>query len=210
MQHTLPDFEHAHSIWEYLEIVDSPQTADAIIALGRDDFRIAEKAKELYDAHYAPVILLTGGRGRKSGRLNEPEAKAFESFLLAAGVCPSCLIVEPHSTNTTENLSNGMMALQSRLQNILTVIIVTHSPHSRRALATAKRIAPEVKFISCPDGCSLHSINTAEYKNDVEEIIGEVDRLHAYSIKEYIANVSVPEHIDRLSDIIRRQLNDSL
>ena len=64
----------------------------------------------LHRAGVAPRILVTGGAVRPG----EPsEAEVYASVLMRAGVAADRVIVEPHATNTGENVALGMAAIAS-------------------------------------------------------------------------------------------------
>jgi len=49
------------------------------------------------------------------------------------------------------------------------------TPHSRRALATARKRGPESDFLSCPDDCVLVGSDAPTWIPTAKELVGEVD-----------------------------------
>jgi hypothetical protein len=184
------------ALWEYLTVRDEPLRSDAIFVFGRDDFSIAEKALGLYERHAAPILVLLGGRGRLSGQLAVPESEAFRAFLSERGVPARAILSESRSTNTSENVIEGLRLLSENLIDAQRVILVTHAPHSRRALATARKRAPEIDFLSCPDDCVLAGSDAPTWISIAEELVGEVDRLSRYSHLGYIEKQVIPPLIE--------------
>ena len=198
--------EWAQAIWDYLRIENRCQSSGVAFVFGRDDLAIANRAFDLYNEHCAEVLLLLGGRGRLSGNLGASESGTFFSFLRSKGVPTSAMMCESMSTNTGENVSEGLELLSKYHLTPRTAIVVTHGPHSRRALAAARLQAPAIRFASCPDECVLPSNNSPEYYWALKELVGEVERLIRYSEVGYIEPEEVPGDVRRLSVLVRRWL----
>ena len=143
----------ACAAWLYPEkflCVDSGKgvTADVIIVLGGGAERPL-RAAELFKAHAAPRILLTGAGDDEINR----------HILLAHGVPASAIQVENRSINTHENAEFSLVLLHA--EKIHSAILVTSWYHSRRAERTFEHYAPEIKFYSRP---SYYGWNRADWK----------------------------------------------
>lgn len=68
-----------------LAVRDELQHADLIMGFGVYDTRVPEHCAELYSEGLAPFILFSGGHGRGSGPLSEPEALFFRERALKGG-----------------------------------------------------------------------------------------------------------------------------
>lgn len=128
--------------WFYPEkflCVDSGKgvSADVIVVLGGGADRPV-RAAELYHAHAAPRILLTG----------EGDDEINRQILLAHGVPAKAIEVERKSTTTQENAEFSLKLL--REEEVHRVILVTSWYHARRALKTFAHGAPEFQFYSRP------------------------------------------------------------
>lgn len=177
-------------LWSYLSVKDKLEKSDVIFILGRDDFNIADTAVELYKKGLAPLILLTGGRGRLTNSIIGSESSAFAEYLQAKGVTTSHLLQEEKSTNTGENLSEGLRTLGDAGISIQRAILVTHGPHMRRALAVAKKHGGAIEWLGAPDSCSLTS-----YENELsvaKELMDEMNRLDEYPRLGYFAPQDTP------------------
>ena len=127
--------------WFYPEkflCVDSGKvSADVIVVLGGGAERPV-RAAELFHAHAAPRILLTG----------EGDDEINRQILLANGVPAAAIEVENKSTTTHENAEFSLKLL--RAEKIHSAILVTSWYHSRRSLKTFERYAPELRWYSRP------------------------------------------------------------
>jgi uncharacterized SAM-binding protein YcdF (DUF218 family) len=130
--------------WFYPEkflCVDSGKnvSADVIVVLGGGPHeQRAERAAELFKAHAAPRILLSGAGDDGINR----------QILLAHGVPASAIAVENKSASTHENAEFSLKIL--RAEKVRSVILVTSWYHARRALKTFEHAAPELKVFSRP------------------------------------------------------------
>jgi uncharacterized SAM-binding protein YcdF (DUF218 family) len=111
--------------------------ADAIVVLGGARERPAQAA-ELFRSGAAPRIIVSGQGDFASNR----------QVLVAEGVPPSCIQVEPKSNSTRQNAQFSISLL--RELGARRVIIVTSWYHSRRALHAFQHYAPDIQFYSRP------------------------------------------------------------
>lgn len=119
-----------------------PHKADAIVVLGAaqynghptDVFRARlDRALELYQAGYAPLVVMTGG--------NMPgdvytEAETGEAYLLQRGVPQSAIVWENTSRNTWDNIAGADAVMQER--GVHSVLIVSDGFHLLRAELIAR------------------------------------------------------------------------
>ena len=92
-----------------------------------------DHAYELYDAGYAPVILLTGGVGAAD---EESEAFVGNRYLRGRGVPPDVLIADPYGNTTLESLQSVVRVMQQR--GISSSILVSHDFHMFRLKQMAR------------------------------------------------------------------------
>lgn len=122
--------------------LDAPQPADAMIVLGAGinmegmpkstlQYRL-DRAVELYERGYAPVIIMTGAQGDDEPM---PEAYAMRDYVVARGVPESAVRCDPDSYNTRENLENAKAILEA--EGLETALVVTSDYHVWRALRLA-------------------------------------------------------------------------
>lgn len=120
----------------------APQQGDVIIVLGARLFgdqpssmlRLRlEKAVELYQAGYAPAIIVSGGQGPDEA---VSEAAAMRAYLVSRGVPPEAITMEDQSVSTRENLQNSQQLMQRYQWR--QAIIVTNRSHLFRSLLLAR------------------------------------------------------------------------
>ena len=113
-------------------------TGEAIVVLGGGSYERPERAAELFRAHAAPRVIVTGEGDNETNR----------RLLQQAGVPPSAIILEPKAKTTRENALDTIPILREK--GVKNVVLVTSWYHSRRALKCFRHYAPDIKFYSRP------------------------------------------------------------
>ncbi len=114
------------------------QTADVIVVLGGEPVVRAEHAARLATNGLAPRVIVSGRGDCESNR----------RVLVQRGVSSKSIELECASRSTQENAVETVKLL--RAQKCQRVIIVTSWFHSRRALSSFRKYAPEIEFLSAP------------------------------------------------------------
>ena len=121
--------------WRRCLVVSVPlEKADALIVLGGEPLARPQEAARLYNRGVSPVIYVTG----------EGDSSRNRQVLMSSGVPSSAILLETKATTTFENA----MMLKPLLEkaHITSALIVTSPFHSRRALATFRKLIPGVRF----------------------------------------------------------------
>ena len=122
----------------FLTVDSGPVTGEVIVVLGGGSHERSARAAELFKAHVAPRVIVSGAGDCEINRY----------LLVAAGVPAKVIGLENRSRTTRENAQFTVKLL--REQKIRRVVLVTSWYHSRRALACFQSYAPEIKFYSRP------------------------------------------------------------
>ena len=187
-------------IWDYLGMHQTPEKADVIVGFGNFNTNIARRAAELYRQGLAPVVLFTGGLGRNTeGLLPEPEAVRFARVAMECGVPEMAILMEPDSTNTSENILFTRRLLEEKGVPHNRILGV-HQPFMERRITAAMGVYwPEQDFsVTSP----LTSI--ADYLADARDqgvtenaavsvIVGDFQRMDLYAKKGYQLPQYIPE-----------------
>lgn len=120
--------------------LDNPSPADVIIVLGarveKDGKptplleRRLNRAKQLYDEAYAPMIIVAGAQGA-----DEPttEALSMQSYLVELGIPYEAILLEDQSYNTIQSLMNAKEIMTSA--DMETALVVSSDYHLWRVLS---------------------------------------------------------------------------
>lgn len=141
-----------------------PIPADTIIVLGAKlignepstmlRLRLDE-AVRLYEAKYAPVIIVSGAKGWDE---EISEAAAMKTYLIRCGVPESVIHLEDQSKNTFQNLANSQSIMRTNRWG--SAIIVSNASHIRRALTLANQL--ELKASGAPAPMANNTYLTAK------------------------------------------------
>lgn len=172
---------------DYLAVSDGPGPSDIIWALGSHEPRVAERAAELFNVGWAPWLVCSGGRGHRWSQLERSEAETFAEIARARGVPATCILVEPRSTNTAENIQYSSALLHDRGIQVRRALLVTIPPFQRRAWLTARTHRPDIECLNCPG-----SWGPPDEWDDDQLILaarlcaGEIRRLREYPARGFL------------------------
>lgn len=116
--------------------------AHAIVVLGASQWNGApspvlqarlDYAERLYREGYAPLIILTGGRGNGE---TFAESRVGKDYLMRHGVDKRAILIEDESRTTLQNLRQAAALLGSH--DLHTILLVSHDFHMMRAKAMAR------------------------------------------------------------------------
>lgn len=134
-----------NSFAERLIRIDKPVRADLIVALGGDRYCLREKrAAELYLEGWGKRILVSGVQyipGVHTGDW-------ARNYVVSLGVDARDVIVLRETWNTREEARR--ISTMMRENGWHTALIVTSPYHSRRALYSLEKAAPDLSFQSLP------------------------------------------------------------
>ena len=134
-------------IWERGYRDDSRQ-ADAIVVLGAAQWngvpsplfqRRLDHAIKLYQDGLAPVLIVTGGKGRELDITTE--AAAAQAYAIAHGIPESAILTEERGTNTLESLRGVDSILHDH--GLRSVVLVSNRTHMLRSLRMARDLGIE-------------------------------------------------------------------
>lgn len=192
----------------------SPQKADVILALGSMDLRVAEKAARLWHRALAPVVVVSGGFGRLTGRnWKETEASKFYKVLIEKQVPKSEIILEDKSSNAAENFQFSMKVLNSVGIHPRRIIVVTKPYMERRAYATAMKLFPDIEFIMASPDVSYEDYSTEEIPKNlmINVMVGDLQRLEVYPAKGFTIPQEIPTEVKQAAkELIRMGYNKQL
>lgn len=187
-------------VWDYHQMRHSLQPADAILALGSHDTRVAVRAAELWLQGYAPLLVLTGGYGRLTeGNWTEAEADKFARIAMDMGVPEKALIIENKSTNTGENIAFSYQLLQERGVALQKLILVQKPYMERRTFATFMRQwpGPEVAINVTSPQISFEDYPNEEISHEqvIHIMLGDLQRIRLYPAKGFQIYQEIPEQV---------------
>lgn len=190
--------DHARTLWTYLQMNERLEQADAIIAMGSMDMRVAERAAELWQQKLAPLIVVTGGTGRLTSKnTNTSEASQFANILHEKGIPESAILIEDKAGNGAENFTFSINALYARGISARAVIAVTQPYMERRAYATGKKLFPSLDIQMASPTIAYGNYPTVDVPRElmINIIVGELIRVEIYPAKGFTIPQEIPANV---------------
>jgi len=192
----------AETIWNYHLMNHAVARADAILVLCSHDERVAERGAQLYLDGFAPLLIFSGGQGAITKTLwSEPEAERFARIAERLNVPRESILVEPHSTNTGENIKFTKRLLGERGLNPHRFILVQKPYMERRSYATFRKFwpekelvvtSPQVSFQHYLAGYANSNISTADV---VSIMVGDLQRIKLYPARGFQIPQEIPAEV---------------
>jgi uncharacterized SAM-binding protein YcdF (DUF218 family) len=122
---------------------DGSHSADAIVVLGAAQYNgrpspllqaRLDHAIQLYRDGIAPILIVTGGKGRDDDVTTE--AEAAEAYAVANGVPEAAILIEDRGKNTLESLRSVGSMLRER--DLRAAVFVSDRSHMLRVLRMAR------------------------------------------------------------------------
>lgn len=168
--------------------------ADIIFVFGSSEGDWQDVAK-LFHQKLAPIILVSGLTGKKYYEKGKPLAHFIRDELISFDVPEKAILTQDSSTNTLEDVRFGKTLLERRNIFPKSILFVSKSHHSGRALLTLKKIFPDTHIYSFSydaiyDGVQVNSNNWWKHPVTKSRVYGEYIRIQTYSERGDISTPS--------------------
>jgi uncharacterized SAM-binding protein YcdF (DUF218 family) len=185
-------------VWNYHQLGHAPAWCDAAIGLGSHDLGVATHAAELYARELFPVLVFTGATTPTThGRFPRGEAVHYREHALRLGVPDSAILVEPHATNTGENITFARTLLAAHGHHPRTILLISKPYMQRRAYATCRKLWPEVSV-----RCASEPLTFADYVDSIGDeklvidmVVGDLHRVVEYPRRGFAIAQEVPADV---------------
>ena len=192
----------AQTLWDYHLMKHQVAKADAILVLCSHDERVAERGAQLFLESFAPLIIFSGGRGAITSKLwQEPEAERFARIAMRLNIPRECILIEPNSTNTGENIAFTKRLLAEKGLDPQKFIVVQKPYMERRSYATFRKLWPEKEVIVTSPQVSFRDYlasytNRALSETDVVGImVGDLQRIKIYPARGFQIEQEIPNEV---------------
>jgi uncharacterized SAM-binding protein YcdF (DUF218 family) len=188
----------AETLWEYHRLRHPLRRCSAAAVLGCHDLSVATHAAELYHRGVFPVMVFTGGNSPETCRtFPRGEGVHYRERALELGVPDEAILVEPHATNTGENIVLSRKMLAAAGITVTSLALVSMPYMERRAYATTRKLWPDVDPI-----CSSVPLSLAEYVKSrrhgtelIDMIVGDLQRVIEYPGHGFAITQEVPSMV---------------
>ncbi|MFG2554427.1 YdcF family protein [Streptomyces sp. NPDC048581] len=188
----------AQRLWDFQQMGHEPRPCSVAIGLGSHDLGVADTTADLYHRGMAPLIVFTGATSRTTReRMPRGEAEHYRDRAVELGVPADAIIVEPKARNTGENIRLSRTLLEERRVPVLSVLLVSKPYEERRAYATARKLWPDVEWVSASTPMTfpeyVDSIQDARLVIDM--LVGAQQRLMVYPRQGFMIEQEIPDDV---------------
>lgn len=188
----------AQRLWDFQQMGHEPRPCSVAIGLGSHDLGVADTTADLYHRGMAPLVVFTGATSRTTReRMPRGEAEHYRDRAVELGVPADAILVEPMARNTGENIRFSRTLLEERRVPVSRVLLVSKPYEERRAYATARRLWPEVGWVSASTPMTL-----AEYVDSIQDVrlvidmlVGAQQRLMVYPRQGFMIEQEIPDDV---------------
>lgn len=174
------------TVWDYMQLNQALEKADALFVLCSHDIRVAEYAVELHKAGLADWIIFSGGAGELTKNIfAKPEAEIFAEVAIRNNIPEDKIIIESNSTNTGENITFTAQLLESKHLRINSFVLVQKPYMERRTYATFAKQWPDgsVSFqVTSPRLTMEAYLHTGAIDKEtiINAMVGDMQRIIEY------------------------------
>ncbi|MGN9791547.1 YdcF family protein [Streptomyces sp. OZ13] len=166
--------------------------------MGSHDLGVAEVTAELYRNGMAPLVVFTGATSRTTReRMPRGEAEHYRERAIQLGVPSDAILVEPQARNTGENIRFSRALLEEQGVPVSSVLLVSKPYEERRAYATARKLWPDVEFVSASASMTLADYidSISDARLVVDMLVGALQRLLIYPAQGFMISQEVPRDV---------------
>ncbi|WP_326843319.1 YdcF family protein [Streptomyces sp. NBC_01558] len=198
----------AQLLWDFQQMGHEPRPCSVAIGLGSHDLGVADATADLFFQGMAPLIVFTGATSRTTReRMPRGEAEHYRDRAVELGVPADDIIVESKARNTGQNIRFSRALLEERRVPVSSVLLVSKPYEERRAYATARKLWPEVEWVSASTPTSL-----AEYVESIQDarlvidmLVGAQQRLVVYPQQGFMIEQQVPLDVSVAYERLRNE-----
>jgi uncharacterized SAM-binding protein YcdF (DUF218 family) len=146
----------------------------------------------------APVVLFTGATSRTTrDRMPRGEAEHYRDRAVELGVPANVILVESHARNTGENIRFSRALLEERRIPVLSALLVSKPYEERRAYATARKLWPEIEWLSASTSMTLPDYvdSIGDARLVIGMLVGAQQRLMVYPQQGFMIEQEIPDDV---------------
>ncbi|MFF5262967.1 YdcF family protein [Actinomadura viridis] len=166
---------------------------EVILAMGCHDVRVAVHAARLWHEGWAPLVVVSGGRGKITAGWEETEARVFARVAREHGVPAEALLLEEAAANTGENITATRSLLAGHGVPVRRGILVAKPYMTRRSVATARLRWPEVEWLASAPEIGYDTYLEEDARRFLELMVGDLQRVVVYAERGFQVPMPVPE-----------------
>jgi uncharacterized SAM-binding protein YcdF (DUF218 family) len=205
-QVTDDEWADAELVWEYHQLHHLLRPCAAAVGLGCNDLGVATYAAELYHRGLFPVVVFSGATSRDTRDVfPRGEAVHYREHAVELGVPAEAILVEPHATNTGENIELSRRILHAAGLHIDSLLLISMPYMERRAFATCRQAWPEATPV-----CTSASMTLEEYVKVmgdgalvIDMMVGDLQRIVEYPKRGFAVAQEIPVDVQAAYERLR-------
>jgi uncharacterized SAM-binding protein YcdF (DUF218 family) len=197
------EWADAEIVWEYHQLGHRAERCNVGIALGCNDLGVAAFAAELYHRGFFPVLVFSGATSRDTlSVFPQGEAVHYREHAIELGVPSEAILVEPHATNTGENIKFSRQVLRDSKIVADSVLLISMPYMERRAFATCRQAWPEVRPVCVSARMSLEDYvkSMGDEALVIDMMVGDLQRVIEYPKHGFAITQDVPTDVHNAYD----------
>ncbi|MGH3387776.1 MAG: YdcF family protein [Actinomadura sp.] len=198
---TLPDRSRTdvEKLWDYHDMHHTIRPSDVGIGLGSHDLGVATFTAELYHQGVFPRIVFTGANAPTTvARFPRGEAVHYREHAIELGVPDEAILVEPHATNTGQNIELTRKLLAEHEIDVRSAVLISRPYQQRRAYSTAKKLWPDLAI-----NCASRPLPLDDYIDGIGDVnrvinmlVGDTQRIMIYPERGFAISQDVPPEVE--------------
>ncbi|MFL3865928.1 YdcF family protein [Streptomyces griseobrunneus] len=188
----------AQRLWDFQQMGHNARPCSVAIGLGSHDLGVADTTADLYHRGLMPLIVFTGATSRTTrDRMPRGEAEHYRERAIELGVPADAILVEPRARNTGENIRFSRALLEEHRASVSSVLLVSKPYEERRAYATARKLWPEVEWLSASTPMSLTDYvdSIGDVRLVIDMLAGAQQRLMLYPQQGFMIEQRIPDDV---------------
>lgn len=186
------------TLWDYHDLHHELRPVDVGIGLGSHDLGVATYTAELYHRGLFPRIVFTGANAPTTiERFPRGEAVHYRDHAVSLGVPAEAISVEPHATNTSQNLTYSRQLLDDAGIRPTSVLLISRPYQQRRAYATCRKVWPEVdvRCASRPLPLDEYVASIGDVDRVINMLVGDTQRITEYAKRGFAIDQDMPAEV---------------
>ncbi|SDF30842.1 YdcF family protein [Streptomyces griseoaurantiacus] len=188
----------AQRLWDFQKMGHEPRPCSVAIGLGSHDLGVADTTADFYHRGMMPLIVFTGATSRTTrDRMPRGEAEHYRERAVELGVPDDAILVEPMARNTGENIRFSQALLREHKVAASSALLISKPYEERRAYATARKLWPEVEWVSASTPMTL--VNYVDSIGDarlvIDMLVGAQQRLLLYPRQGFMIELYIPDDV---------------
>jgi uncharacterized SAM-binding protein YcdF (DUF218 family) len=192
------DYADSKVIWDYHHMCHELRPCDVAIGLGSHDLGVATFAANLYERGLFKLLVFSGANSpTTAARFPHGEAYHYREHAIDLGVPESVILVEPHATNTGENISLSRPLIIQAGITPESLMLISKPYMERRAYATCRKVWPDISVLCASEPLSFDEYvsSIGDIKLVIDMLVGDLQRVIEYPKRGFAIEQSVPAEV---------------